>query len=503
LRGVLLSPLLVLILYLAFRSPHPAASSASRGYYRQYPAASMHALTRTLRDPQPLQPLQAVQQPVLMQASYTTAGDGGEEAPAWVVVAPPPAEGQQEPPIMAASTNAASASMLDASSTIVRPRPQPKRLVSNYYSPLVAAPQHLVRDAKNHQHQNHRIVVQPSHLRRDEEPQLLLAPQQQQPMQMQMQMAAQPMQAVEGDGSEPVSLALQQQQQPYMGSSAGAVGPESAPIVLRAPMPLQAGEPAAGGQDLLPDALVSAPLQQDAPVQQDAVMQQQQPQLAMARRGKNSGAQNRRRGGDSGGASASSTVVYYYYDPRDVPTDPRTGRIAGNRLPPIVYDPSGNPHWLSSIRAKEILLEAPPLGQASSPAVQAAAAAAPPGNVAPAEANPVGSAWTSAAMVQAGGGSGGSGSSGPIPQWGESTATDQSIIVCTVGIMALLVGAVSARRFRRQSFLSACIENEALDSQHGDDAALPYGTGGPADGGASSSYRTFEGWKGDLEKFDV
>jgi hypothetical protein len=463
----------------------------------------MHAPARTLGDPHQLQPLQAVQQPAL-QASYTTAGDGGEEAPAWVAVAPPPAEGQQEPP-MAASAGAASASMLDASSTIVRPRPQPKRLVSNYYSPQVAAPQHLVRDAKNHQHQNHRIIVQPSHLRRDEEPspQLLLAPHQQQPMQMQMQMAAQPLQAVEGDGSEPVSLVLQQQQQPNVGSSAGAVGLESAPMILRPPMPLQAGEPAAGDQeDLLPDAVVSAPLQQDALVQQDAVMQQQQPQLAMARRGKNSGAQSRRRGGDSGGASASSTVVYYYYDPRDVPTDPRTGQLAGNRLPSIVYDPNGNPHWLSTIRAGEILLEAPPLlGQASSPAVQAAAAA-PPGNVAPAEANPVGSAWTSAAMVQAGGGSGGSGSSGPIPQWGESTATDQSIIVCTVGIMALLVGAVSARRFRRQSFLSACIENEALDSQHGDDAALPYGTGGPADG-ASSSYRTFEGWKGDLEKFDV
>jgi hypothetical protein len=470
----------------------------------------MHALTRTLRDPhQQLQQLQAVQQPVLMQASYTTAGDGGEEAPAWVAVAPPPAEGQQEPP-MAASTNAASASMLDASSTIVRPRPQPKRLVSNYYSPLVAAPQHLVRDATNHQHQNrHRIVVQPSHLRRDEEPQLLLAPQQrqqQQPVQMQMQMAAQPLQALAGDGSEPVSLVLQQQQQPYMGSSssssttAGAVDPEIAPIVLRPPIPLQAGEPL-GDQELLPDVLVSAPLQQDAPVQQ----QQQQPQLAMARRGKNSGAQNRQRGGDSGGASASSTVVYYY-DPRDVPTDPRTGRIAGNRLPSIVYDPNGNPHWLSTIRAKEILLEAPPLlAQAGGPAAQAAAEP-PAGNVAPAEANPVGSAWTSAAMVQAGGGSGSASSSGsgPIPQWGESTATDQSIIVCTVGIMALLVGAVSARRFRRQSFLSACIENEALDSQHGDDAALPYGTGGLADGGgASSSYRTFEGWKGDLEKFDV
>ena len=67
--------------------------------------------------------------------------------------------------------------------------------------------------------------------------------------------------------------------------------------------------------------------------------------------------------------------------------------------------------------------------------------------------------------------------------------------------MALLVGAVSARRFRRQSILSACIENEALDSHNSSDAY--YGTAPYNNGALSSSYKTFEGWKGDLEKFDV
>lgn len=71
-----------------------------------------------------------------------------------------------------------------------------------------------------------------------------------------------------------------------------------------------------------------------------------------------------------------------------------------------------------------------------------------------------------------------------------TSAADQSIIIGTVGVMALLIGAVSARRLRSRSILAACIENETLDEQVAYDSA--------------SSYRTFEqGWKGDLEKFDV
>lgn len=78
--------------------------------------------------------------------------------------------------------------------------------------------------------------------------------------------------------------------------------------------------------------------------------------------------------------------------------------------------------------------------------------------------------------------------------WGESTTQDQSIIVCTVATMALLVGALSARRLRSRSFLSSCIENESLEDEVAFDNAYTV-TGG-------DSYNTF-GWKGDLEKFDV
>lgn len=84
--------------------------------------------------------------------------------------------------------------------------------------------------------------------------------------------------------------------------------------------------------------------------------------------------------------------------------------------------------------------------------------------------------------------------------WTDSTAADSSIIVCTVGVMALLVGALSARRMRSRSILSACIENEALLE---DEAA--YDTAYTVNSvGAANHYNTFQqGWKGDLEKFDV
>lgn len=78
--------------------------------------------------------------------------------------------------------------------------------------------------------------------------------------------------------------------------------------------------------------------------------------------------------------------------------------------------------------------------------------------------------------------------------WGTSTAQDQSIIVCTVAVMALLVGALSARRMRAKSFLSSCIENESLEDEVAFDNAYTISGG--------DSYNTF-GWKGDLEKFDV
>ena len=176
-------------------------------------------------------------------------------------------------------------------------------------------------------------------------------------------------------------------------------------------------------------------------------------------------------------ASGPSTV-YYYYDPREL-MQRQDGQMV---LPDRVYDQYGNPHHLSQIRAKEMYLE-PPVAQA--PRMGAASP----------------STTTSAARQESQPQMGDS-SSGSSTQWGESRATDQSIIVCTVGLMALLVGAVSARRARTKSILSACIENESLvEEEAAYDAAYTV---------TSDSYRTFgstsvnnEGWKGDLEKFDV
>jgi hypothetical protein len=80
---------------------------------------------------------------------------------------------------------------------------------------------------------------------------------------------------------------------------------------------------------------------------------------------------------------------------------------------------------------------------------------------------------------------------------------DSSMIICTVGVvMALFVGALSARRMRHQrSILSVCIENETLEHNAAYDTGYTTTTNPNAFG---SHYNTFaQGWKGDLEKFDV
>ena len=77
----------------------------------------------------------------------------------------------------------------------------------------------------------------------------------------------------------------------------------------------------------------------------------------------------------------------------------------------------------------------------------------------------------------------------------EPPVQDQYIIIATVAVMALLVGALSARRLRSRNFLSSCIENEALEEEVAYDVATTNG-----------DYSTFAGntmFRGDLEKFDV
>jgi len=112
-------------------------------------------------------------------------------------------------------------------------------------------------------------------------------------------------------------------------------------------------------------------------------------------------------------------------------------------------------------------------------------------------------------------------------------AQDQMIIISTVATMALLVGALSARRMRSRQFLSSCIENESLEDDVAYDAAYTHpaaSRGSMAGGfghhpqlhhrgrgvsnslmaGGAVGYDTFGStsdnpppWKGDLEKFDV
>ncbi len=165
-------------------------------------------------------------------------------------------------------------------------------------------------------------------------------------------------------------------------------------------------------------------------------------------------------------------VTVLYYDPKQTIAGPN-GQV---RLPTIVYDAQGNPVDLVSLVAQnqaQILLE-PPMRQAEE---------APARLLVQEQEMPAAQLLTP-----------------DIKRWGESTAQDQSIIVSTVAVMALLVGALSARRMRNRSVLSSCIENESLEDDVAYDAA--YSTTLPQTEG--SSYNTFGGgWKGDLEKFDV
>ena len=95
----------------------------------------------------------------------------------------------------------------------------------------------------------------------------------------------------------------------------------------------------------------------------------------------------------------------------------------------------------------------------------------------------------------------------------EPQAADQLVIIATMAIMALLVGAISARRLRHRrggssgDCLSACIENNVED-ELAYDTATTFSGAYSAVGGVGV-YHTFSqvssanGWRNDLEKFDV
>ena len=194
--------------------------------------------------------------------------------------------------------------------------------------------------------------------------------------------------------------------------------------------------------------------------------------------------------------SAPNGATVLYYDPQQT----SAGENGQVRLPSTVYDAQGNPVDLASLAAQnqvQILMESPQQQLSlSQPQEQEQAALTQEDTLF--EQPPL----TEQAVPEA------QMSAPDIKNWGESTSQDQSIIVGTVAVMAMLVGALSARRLRNRSVLSACIENETLEDDLAYDAA--YSTTMPQHHGiGSTAYNTFGGggagggWKGDLEKFDV
>lgn len=190
-------------------------------------------------------------------------------------------------------------------------------------------------------------------------------------------------------------------------------------------------------------------------------------------------------------------VKYFYYDPKTTKKD-----IHGHlHLPQIVYDAFGRAVSLKSLSAAApVYMEAPPTTMTHQNAstyngtIYNYTHTHPPVVETRQKRSmslPRFGADTTTSSSNANGGGG----------WGTSTAADSSLIVCTVGVMALLVGALSARRMRSRSILSACIENEALLE---DEAAYDTAYTVNNVAGGANHYNTFQqGWKGDLEKFDV
>jgi hypothetical protein len=171
---------------------------------------------------------------------------------------------------------------------------------------------------------------------------------------------------------------------------------------------------------------------------------------------------------------AEPRTVVYYYDPAHVVTN-RNGQLV---LPNTVYDAQGKAVSLRSLQAKELLIEPPHMTMihhnTSANATQYNYTYSHPTVVTERYHRQSGATLNKILTVP-------------------TSAPDQSIVVATFGVVALLVGALSARKLRARSLLSACIENEALQDEVAFDTAYTQ---------SANSYNTFS-WKQDLEKFDV
>jgi hypothetical protein len=182
----------------------------------------------------------------------------------------------------------------------------------------------------------------------------------------------------------------------------------------------------------------------------------------------------------------------YYYDPMDAALS-QNGDIM--RLPQVVYDANGKAVSLSQLQHVPIYVQPPLLGETLGSSSKSSSL------VSSASENDSSVVQLDNTMAEEAPARG----AVKIPKWGDSTSQDQTVIVATVAVMALLVGALSARRLRSKSFLASCIENETLEDDLAYDSAYTTTTTAAAGAGGAvdSSYHTFGGWRGDLEKFDV
>jgi hypothetical protein len=180
----------------------------------------------------------------------------------------------------------------------------------------------------------------------------------------------------------------------------------------------------------------------------------------------------------------SKNPIYLYYDSSQVVTN--DGNL---HLPTTVYDANGRSIPLANLAQKSVYLEPPPILNAIA-SKQSSHHVTIPQRIA----LDLSQLWKNHGNAMNAGGK-------RIFQKNGRLYND-SIIVGTVAVMALLIGAMSARRLRSKSFLASCIENEALiEEEVAYDTAYTTTTTQKNGGG----YDTFrKPWKGsDLEKFDV
>ncbi|GAX17261.1 hypothetical protein FisN_10Lh119 [Fistulifera solaris] len=234
--------------------------------------------------------------------------------------------------------------------------------------------------------------------------------------------------------------------------------------------PIQAQ--AAQGQNII----VQPPNLQAQSLQGQTYMMQAQPMDTETLQGQNNMVQAQPSMGRSQPAvQPGVSVRYYYYDPAHTKQDASGNLI----LPDTVYDSQGRAVPLALLQQDAVLQQDPPRGvfhhdnftnDSSIPRI----------NITYSHPNTVQTRKERKKQATF--------AAGDIPTVG----TDQSIIVGTAGIMALLVGALSARRLRSKGILSLCMDDENLQDDAAYDTAFT----------TSGSYNTFA-WKGDLEKFDV